>query len=419
MQRRTFVRSLATGLAAVGASALAPAGAAARFEGLAADLESARDDAAYWARVRREFLIDPGTVYLNTGTLGATPRPVIEAVSEAMVAIESDPASMVFGPVGHRMEDARARAAAVLGGSLEEVALTRNTTEAMNGIATGIDFEPGDEVLTTNHEHPGGLVGWEYMARRAGIKLVQAELPAPVKDAAQVLGLIEAKITPRTRVVCVSHVETITGLCMPLAALAEITRPRGILLVCDGAQAPGMLRIDVRALGVDAYASSSHKWLLAPKGSGLLYIRKEAQDRIRPMLLHNGWHAYTASTGTRDVAEILGHGAAIAFHQTIGADRVEARCRALNARLRDRLDALPTLRCLTPDQPELASGIVSYGLKSGKNGEAYERLLRDHRVVVKVVPIAAYNALRFSTHYVADEAGIDRAADAIAAVLKA
>ena len=175
-------------------------------------------------------------------------------------------------------------------------------------------------------------------------------MPAPVKDKGQILELVAKHITPRTRVCSFSHVETITGLRMPLAEIAALTRPREIFLVCDGAQAPGMLQVDVKALGVDAYASSSHKWMLAPKGSGLLYIRKEVQDRIQPLVLSTGYQAYTSASGTRNVCQILGHGLAMDFHNAIGRDRVEARCRALSDHLRRRL-----LENLRPQAPHADS----------------------------------------------------------------
>ncbi len=420
MQRRRFLSFLAAALPAARATADgAPAEDGRGFAGLAAGLEGA-SGADVWRRVRGEFLLRPGLVHLNTGTLGATPRRVLDAISAWLYEIEGDPASNVFGPVGHGMEGVRAKAAEFLGATSEEVALTENTTSGMNAVAAGFAHElrPGDEVLTTNHEHPGGAVCWEYLAKHQGVKIVQIPMPAPVRDAAQVLELVESHLTPRTKVVSVSHVETITGLVMPLAGIAAITRPRGILLVCDGAQAPGMLRIDVKALGVDTYASSSHKWVLASKGSGLLYIRKGAQERVRPQVLAGGYQAYTAASGTRNVAQILGHGMAIDFHNAIGRGRVEARCRALANAFRERLDAISGLRPLTPLQPELSCGIVSYGLSKGKNGDVYSRLLNEHDIAVKVVAKPEYNALRFSTHVYNNEDELDRAAAAIGAVLK-
>ena len=415
MKRRSFFRTLGAGIA------VSPALAAAEgIKGLRDELKATTQETAFWSRVRREFLLTPGLIHLNTGTLGAAPRQVLDAIAGWMYELEGDPASNVFGPMGHRMEDVRARAAQFLGAGLDEIVLTENTTSGMNTVAQGLipNLRPGDEILTTNHEHPGGSVCWEYLTRHHGIKVVRIPMPAPVKDKAQILELVSYHLAPRTRVCSFSHVETITGLTMPLAEIAAITRPREILLVCDGAQAPGMLNVDVKSLGVDTYASSSHKWMLAPKGSGLLYIRKEAQDRVQPLALSTGYQAYTSASGTRNVSGILGHGLAMDFHNAIGRDRIEARCRALSNHLRRRLVEISSLRLLTPTQDELSSGIVTFDLKKGKNQEIYERLHAEHDILVKVVPKPDANALRFSTHIYNREEDLDRVADVLAVMLR-
>jgi selenocysteine lyase/cysteine desulfurase len=346
--------------------------------------------------------------------------------------LESSPYHHTFEGSGlyGQIEGVREKAAVFLGAARDEVALTANTTEGMNGVATGLGLKAGDEILTTNHEHGGGMVGWQYLAKHRGVKIVQFKIPPPAQSAEQILQLLEAHLTPRTRVCFFSHVETITGTLMPLAQIAALVHPRDILLVCDGAQAPGMLNVDVKALGVDTYASSSHKWMLAPKGSGLLYVHQEAQERVQPVLLHSGFGAYSASVGTRSWPQLIAHGLTMDFHNAIGRPQVEARCRELNTYLRQRLDPLPHLRCLTPSDPALASpGIVTYALDKGKNGEIVTRLHDEHNIWVKPaagtypieggLPREDYNALRFSTHIYNDEAQLDRAADILAGMLKA
>jgi selenocysteine lyase/cysteine desulfurase len=421
MDRRAFVQTMTAGAASLSSfAALSPA-VNASWTALRDDLRKAENPSAVWGRVRTEFLFHAGLVYLNTGTLGATPRRVLDAVSGWMYELEGDPASNVFGPMGNRMEEVRAKAARFLGAQLDEIVLTDNTTSGMNAVALGLSkhLRAGDEVLTTDHEHPGGSICWEHLAKHHGVRIVRIPIPAPVKDKAQILQLVSDHITPRTRVCSFSHVETITGLQMPLAEIAAITRPREILLVCDGAQAPGMLKIDVQALGVDTYASSSHKWMLAPKGSGLLYIRQGAQERIQPLILAAGCTAYNAAVGTRNVPQILGHGLAIDFHETIGRERIEARCRALSNYLRDKLAGISALKLLTPVQPELATGIVTFALTAGKSQTVADRLHDEHDIVVKVVPKPELNALRFSTHVYNREADLDRTAELLAAMLRA
>ena len=203
---------------------------------------------------------------------------------------------------------------------------------------------------------------------------------------------------------------------MPLADISELTKARDVLLVCDGAQAPGMLDVDVRALRVDSYASSSHKWMLAPKGTGLLYIRKDVQDRIRPMFLESGFGAYTASSGTRSIATILAHGVAMDFHDAIGRAKVAARCSELRVRLRGHLDEMEGLTVLTPRDEALCGGILTISLDGGDYREVRRVLLEDHGFMLKNGK-AEYNAIRISTHIFNNEDDVDRLAETLGGVL--
>jgi selenocysteine lyase/cysteine desulfurase len=379
-------------------------------------LEDAQDEDAFWREVRSQFLLRPGLIHMNSATIGATPRPVLSALTGFLWETESDPQNQVFGPPHLRMDQVREKAAEFLGASLAEVALTRNTTEGMNMVAQAVDLRAGGQILTTNHEHPGGSVCWEHVAERDGAEIVRIEMPVPVESADQVVDLVSSHLTARTRVCSFSHVCTVTGLVMPLARIAALTRPRDIVLVCDGAQAPGMLDVDVRALEVDTYASSSHKWMLAPKGTGLLYIRDEVQDRVRPLFLRSGFEAYTASSGTRNVATVLAHGVAMDFHDTIGRGRVEARCRELGTRLRGRLEAMDGLTILTPRDDTLSGGILTISLQHADYREVRRIMLEDYGFVLKNGK-AEYNAIRISTHIFNSEDDVDRMTEALGRVL--
>lgn len=412
MQRRTFLHRM-------GAAAATPwlARATRDLADLRRDLASAPDDDAVWKEVRSRFLLRPGLVHMNAATIGATPRPVVSAFTDFLWEVESDPQASVFGAAGEqRMEDVRARAAAFLGADSDEVALMRNTTEGMNLVAQGLRLEAGDQILSTDHEHPGGSVCWEWLAEASGAEVVRIPMPATVASKDEVLDLVSRHLTPRTRVCSFSHVSTITGLVMPIAAIAELTRPRGILLACDGAQAPGMLDVDAHALGVDTYASSSHKWMLAPKGSGLLYIRRDAQERVKPLTLRTGYQVYTASGGTRSVAGILAHGAAMDFHDTIGRDRIEARCRALRRHLREALGAVDGVKVITPADETLCGGILTISLERGDAGAVRATLASDYDVVLKRGS-TQYNAIRLSTHIFNDASDIERAVEALSEVM--
>lgn len=430
MRRRSFFKGLlATGLA-THASAAGLCAADGQFEKLDAELNSLRNSAdAYWARVRSEFQFPSSIAHLNTGSIGASPRVVTGALVDALSKLEADPYHNTWGGLAAGMDETRRQAAEFIGADLDEVCLVRNTTEGMNLVATGLDLQPGDEILTSNHEHGGGMVCWQYLREHRGVKVNYMKMPNPVTDKQQLLQVIERHLTPKTRACSFMHVDTITGMQMPFADIAALTRPRDILLVADAAQTPGMLAVDVKQLGLDALASSSHKWLLAPKGSGLLYVRKEVQDRIHPISLHSGYGAYSASVGTRDVANLLGHGAAIEFHNTIGRERIEARCRQLSMRVRRNLQQIPRLKLLTPEQPELSSGIVSFAVDGMPNGEVHKKLWEEHGLIVKVAQGTYvyteqqgklgenYNALRFSTHIYNNESQVDQLAEALEKIL--
>ena len=224
----------------------------AHIEGLRAAVDGAKDEAKLWRRVRREFSLNPGFVHFNCGSTGAPPRYVIDTVCHYLRSDEMNPWAHAFPS----QSEVIGKVAQFIGAEAEEVTLTRNTTESMNMIATGLHLKPGDEVLTTNHEHAGGMLCWQYLAKFHGVKLRYVDIPHPIRDKAQILEMIEQQITPRTRVCSFSQIDTITGMQLPMKDVSMITRPRDILLVCDGAQAPGMLEVDVKALGVDAFASS-------------------------------------------------------------------------------------------------------------------------------------------------------------------
>ena len=431
MERRAFVKGLAAATAAAQLLPELAEGVGDRIQALRTDIDDAVGETDLWRRVRKEFQLNEGLVHFNTGSVGATPLVVTDAVSGYLNQLEGDPIHNVWGGLGDQAEEVRARAAEFVGADMSEIAITRNTTEGMNQLATGIELNAGDEILTTNHEHGGGTCCWEYLHKHRGVQINYMKMPDPVRDKEHFLSIFEQHLTPRTRVVSLMHVDTITGMVYPLADVAKITRPRGILLICDGALAPGMLNINLKSLGVDAFACSSHKWLLAPKGSGLLYIRREIQDRIHPIGLYSGYTVYSASMGTRNVAHILGHGVAMNFHNALGRDRVEARCRQLSNRLRSQLLQIERLRLLTPMQPELSSGIVTFAVDGMPSAEIVKQLFEEHNMIVKNAQgtyayatdpaekskAQDYNCLRFSTHIFNNEDEVDRLASHIEDIL--
>lgn len=365
-----------------------------------------------------DYLFAPGLVYLQTGSLGPTPRPVMDRTLVAWTELERNPVFYGYGAQEAAMEDARGRAAAFLGCKKEELVLTRCTTEGMNWVASGVGLAPGDRVLTTDQEHPGGRACWDYAARKYGAVLDTVTIPPGENDASAILDRFARALTPRTRVVSFSHILTSTGLRMPVEALSALVRERGAISVVDGAQAAGGIAVDVKALRCQVYATSGHKWLLGPKGTGLLYLSEDLGDRVDPIALQGGRAAYSDSSGVCNLPGVIGLGAALEYISAIGIAKVEAHNLRLRNRLYDDLRGMPKLRVVSPPPGPLASPLVAYRVPDQVDSRGLQiRLQEKHGVVVKVVPRQWLNGHRISTHLFNSEGDVEALLEALKAEL--
>jgi isopenicillin-N epimerase len=294
------------------------------------------NEEAYWGELRKQFLIPADEVYLNNGTVGSSPMPVLRAVfdgyNETEKMAQSDPEDYPIWGYG-AWNEFRDPLAEFVGCSRDEIALLRNATEANSYMANGLDLKPGDEVLMTDQEHPGGEQPWNLRAKRYGIVVKKITLPKPVPNAAVVMNLFNDAITPRTRVLFFSHITTVTGVVLPAKELCALARSKGILSAVDGAHVIGMMRLNVREIGCDIYSSSPHKWLQAPKGNGFLYVRDEVIDRVWNTIVTVGWDEPKLRAerfqriGSSNVPSLWGLRAAIQLANQIGVERIERRQR--------------------------------------------------------------------------------------------
>jgi selenocysteine lyase/cysteine desulfurase len=410
--RREFVRSAALAGAAFafpGAGWLSRVGAAEPVAPFVPLAEGQQDDEAYWRMVGSQFLISPKGMYFNTGTIGASPRTVLDATVAHMTAFET-----VFDAYGVDIEALRRSVGSLVGAPAHTLAFTRNTTESMSWIAGGLDLQPGDEILTTTHEHVGGMCPWQAVAKRRNLVFTQIPLPVPPRSSGEVLDAWRRAITPRTRVLMISHVLFTNGLIQPVKELCALARDRGIITAIDGAHPPGMLRINLVDLGCDFYASSPHKWLLAPKGSGLLYVSEPWLDRLWPTIVSGGWDSLADKAvrfdrkGTVNDSLYAGFQAAVDFHNLMGPERVERRIRWLGDRLYEGLSRVNGVVLKSPTDPAIRAPMISFTVNGWTTDDLIKALWDRAMVRVRHVAEYDYHWVRLSTHAYTTPEEVDR-----------
>jgi isopenicillin-N epimerase len=327
------------------------------------------DPGRYWAELRRQWLLAADHVNLNCGAVGCTPLPVLNAMIDHLLSAEAfrEPGYPWFGyEESPRLRELRDALAAFLHCKRDELALVRNATEGNNVVCNGLDLKPDDEVLLTDQEHPGGRCCWEQKAARYGVKLNFVKLPRPPASVEEVVEGFRKALTPRTRVMAFSHITTVTGVVLPAKELCQLARKHGVLSHIDGAHAIGQIPLDLHDLGCDSYASSPHKWLMAPKGTGTLFVRESLADRLWVNIATAEWRnralkAYRFSNfGTSNLSVMVGLKAALDFHQALGPKRVYARIHELARRVRDRIKEYPQLRLANASGDAFYAGLVSF-----------------------------------------------------------
>lgn len=423
MNRRSFVRAL-TGTAggAFVLDVLAGKGAMAAPPSWP---DGALTDEEFWTFVREQFPLSHERAYLNTGGLGASPYVVINAVKSKMDELER------ISETGHDetlWHSIKAAAGELLGCDGGELAFVRNTTEGVNIIANGLPFTRGDEIVTTTHEHVGNAMPWLPLAKRAGLTLRLFE-PSTASQQEN-LDRIQALLSRRTRLISIPHAATTTGLILPVKEISAIAREKKIWFFIDGAQSAGMFPFSLREIGCDAYATSGHKWLVGPKETGLLYVRKEMLDVIQPRFtgaysagpfdFQKGTYQFDPTAqryeyGTVSTPLRVGLGAAVGFLQRIGIARVWERDRFLSTRLFNGLRDIPNVTVLSPGRDDMRSAMITF-----KHRSVGHLALQDHlttyRLRTRAVDEGGLAALRISTHIYNSVEEVDRVLEGVRSV---
>lgn len=379
-------------------------------------------DEDFWFEVSRAFTVDRTLVNLNNGGVSPSPGWVQEAMKRHLDYSNLAPTWTMWRVLEPQREGVRERMARAWGVDKDEIAFTRNASESLQTMQLGIDFQRGDEVLTTTQDYPRMITTFEQRARRDGIVLRQIRLPIPAEDPAEVVRLFEEAITPRTRAILACHMINLTGQILPVRALNAMARRHGIPLIIDGAHALAHFDFTLAELDVDNYSASLHKWLFAPHGTGLLYVRREKISDIWPMMAAPGTMdddiRKFEEIGTHPAANYLAIGEALTFHQGIGSARKAARLVHLRNTWAERLLEHDRVRLHTSLKPGFACGIATVQVEGVDTGALNAWLWDRHRILAVGIKHPEFEGIRVSPSVYTRPEELDRFVDAVGWVVK-
>jgi isopenicillin-N epimerase len=375
--------------------------------------------------LREHFLLDPHTVFLNHGSYGATPRPVFEAYQDRQRQLEREPVRFINDELPDLLKDARRVLGAYVNADADDLVYVPNATFGINVVAHALSLQPGDQVLTTNHEYGAVDNLWSYICQKRGATLIKQPVSFPCASEAEALEEIWRGVSPHTKALFLSHITSPTALQLPVAALCQRARTAGLLTVIDGAHAPGQIDLDLNSLGADFYVGNCHKWLCSPKGAAFLHSRRACQPLIEPLIIGWGWGENRKPSheppyidalqrlGTTDPSAYLAVPSAIAFQAQHHWPQRRARCHNLLAETLTQACDLTGLNPLYPQQGPAYAQMAVIPLPRIHDLAAFNRRLYEkHRIQVPCIAWNDQHFLRISVQAYNSE-------DDLAALLKA
>ena len=387
--RRDFFHSMA-GAAAITAPTFQPGGLERILSANASvadrSLEEMAQDEDYWRQIQQAFTVDRSLVNLNNGGVSPAPKVVQDALRRYVEYSNQAPVYTMWRVLEPQIEGVRRRLADDFGCDTEEMAITRNASEALEISQMGIDLQPGDEVLTTDQDYGRMLTTWDQRVRREGIVLTKVSFPAPPPSMQYLVDIFEQAITPRTKVIHFCHITNLSGQIFPVKAICQMARARGIETIVDGAHAYAHFPFKAADLDCDYYGTSLHKWLLAPHGTGFLYVRRDKIKSTWPLMAA----AESQADDIRKFEEIGTHPAgnhnaiaeALTFHQGIGAERKAARLRYLRDRFLRHFEGMPGVNIHTSFDPAQSCGLANLGIEGIEPARIVNHLWETKRVIV-------------------------------------
>jgi selenocysteine lyase/cysteine desulfurase len=408
--RRKFLRQV-TG-AALGSASWSVLVGRAHASGLG---QSQGDGDDYWRLLRHQFPLEDGLTYLNAANICPASRPVLDRQVEYLGDFHRNPSFQNRDKYKPMYEQVRGKLAVFLhAASPDEIAILRNTSEANNLIVNGMEFAAGDEIVITDHNHQSNNEAWKVRAKRDGLVVRSVRVNVPVQSQDALIQEFERLMTPRTKLVALTHVTSTTGVRFPVRQIAESARRRRVWTHVDGAQTFGILDVDVQALGCDSYSASAHKWMMGPLELGVLYVRSEKIAELWPSIVTAGWTRELTGArrldvvGQREDPKVVAFGAAVDFIQTIGMAKVEHRSLTLAAHAKRLLADIPAVQMKSPMVPEMSGAVVKFSLRNRPTREAYDTLWQKHRIALAITAAGDAEGLRCSPHVYNSFEDIDR-----------
>ena len=415
--RRTFLSSAGKGL---GLMAMSSATVASLFENVKAagrtidhlsPIEAALDE-DYWATIQQAFSVTRGIVNLNNGGVSPSPRIVTEAFVRYTWQQEDATAYTMWQILEPQSETIRTGLAELFGCDREEIAITRNASESLEILLMGMDFKPGDEILTTTQDYPRMLTTLRQREQREGLVLKLIKIPIPPKNLSEIVKAFEKGITPRTRLILIAHQVNITGQITPVKAVCEMARARGIETIVDGAHSFAQFDFKQKDLGCDYFGSSLHKWLYAPKGTGLLYVKRDKIAKIWPLMAAESKQANDIrkfeEIGTHSAAPRLAIGEALLFHNGIGGKRKEARLRYLSRYWMNRLKDVPKVSFNTSFDPAQSCAIANVNIQGVDPTAIGSYLFNKHRIFTTPIIHEEFQGIRITPNVYTTLGELDR-----------
>ena len=354
----------------------------------------------FWETVKAQFHFAHGLYYFNNGSLGPSPMSVQGATNSYRATLDGFPSRYMWGEWQDEKEKVRKQVANLFSVNKEEIAITHNTTEGMNLIAKSMDLQSGDEIILSNHDHASAYIPWEVWQETKGVKLVRPKLPLLPKTVEDLVAVYEKAITPRTKVINICHIVNTNGMLLPVKEISKMAHKKGVLVAVDGAQTAGMFTINLKDLGCDFYTASAHKWLFSPKGIAVFYAKQESQKYLKPLIVARGHKDKSIrrleNYNTRNLPEYLGLGDAVAFHNTIGGEKITKRSYELKHYFRDKIKDNPKFKLRTPQNDQLSCAIQTLGIVGKPVSKVKKQLFDNYGIDTRPMSSFGLNGVRIS-----------------------